>query len=62
MKLKICPFCCSPEVTLHTIDGFAAVECVCGARGPVHGDEKTPIQERKESAERSWNHARRMRP
>lgn len=63
MKLKICPFCCSTDAKLDATDGRAAVECRgCGARGPVYGDEETPIAERRESAERSWNYARRMRP
>jgi hypothetical protein len=51
-----CPYCSNrrPRVTAH--DDFAAVECEdCGARGPVFGDEETPLAARKESAVRAWN-------
>jgi len=54
MKIPLCTYCGElPRVDWH--DGFCAVECACGARGPAFGDELTPERTRELAAIMGWS-------
>ncbi len=54
--LRHCPFCKDRHPVLRVQDGWAQVECeACGAKGPVFGDEDTPISTRRIQAIDGWN-------
>lgn len=60
IKLHPCPFCGDDNVAIDDLDEvFRAVECPCGARGPVTGSDDESEEQRRLGAAAAWNAALR---
>lgn len=56
---KRCPFCREEKPRMEESDGWYRIECVCGAQGPVFGDEEKSPADNKKLALEAWNKAKR---